>query len=71
VDTGPRAGDHVRGSPLTVDRYLHMQNEYISWSYSRSSQVICITPIHALQCYCLEFLSGIYQIRVLIELVGL
>ena len=35
----------VRGSPRTAIMILALVKEYMSWSYSRSSHMICITPI--------------------------
>ena len=35
----------VRGFPLTAIMVLALVDEYISRSYSRSSHLICITPI--------------------------
>jgi len=44
-----RPQSRVTVTPDSDNRYLQLLYEYMSRSYSRSSHVICITPIHDMQ----------------------
>jgi len=68
VVTSSREGGDVKGFLLTAIIVLALAEEYIPWSYSRSTQVICITLIldiasKAVRCP----LAGIHRNRTSIE----